>query len=73
MCQFLQNGVLIFCCGVFFWCQEKFALCASTHRFLTVTTDDKIMAVSEKAKEKEVMTVIKHTCIHMSSTIISIA
>ena len=37
--------------------QGKLALCACNHRFLTVTEDNKLMAVSEKAREKEMLTV----------------
>ena len=37
--------------------QGNAALCASTHRFLTITSDSKIMAVSEKAKEREMLIV----------------
>ena len=57
--------MLIMYMSVLLYLQGKFALCASTHRFLTVTSDSKIMAISEKAKEKEIMTVSKigHQCI----------
>ena len=37
--------------------QERFALCGCNHRFLTLTSDNRIMAVSEKATDKEIMTV----------------
>lgn len=37
--------------------QGKLALCACNHRFLTVTGEGKLMAVSEKAREKEILTV----------------
>ena len=43
-------------CAVFL-SQSKLALCASTHRFLTVTEDGKLMAVSEKARDREMITV----------------
>jgi len=40
--------------------QGKLALCACNHRFLTVTDDihSRLMATSEKAREKEILTVI---------------
>ena len=50
--------------------QGNAALCASTHRFLTITSDSRIMAVSEKAKESEMLTVshmILLLCTRMSS------
>ena len=37
--------------------QGNAALCASNHRFVTVTSDDRVMAVSEKAKEREMLIV----------------
>ena len=37
--------------------QGKVALCACNHRFVTVATNNRLMAVSEKAKEKEILTV----------------
>ncbi|XP_003383602.1 PREDICTED: protein FRG1-like [Amphimedon queenslandica] len=36
--------------------EERFALCGCNHRFLTLTSDNRIMAISEKAKDKEIMT-----------------
>ena len=37
--------------------QGKLALCACTHRFVTVTDDNKLVASSEKAREREILTV----------------
>ena len=37
--------------------QGKVALSACNHRFLTVTDDGRLVAASEKAREREVMTV----------------
>ena len=41
--------------------QGKVALSACNHRFVTVATSNRLMAISEKAKEKEILTV-SHTC-----------
>jgi hypothetical protein len=37
--------------------QGKVALSACNHRFVTVATSNRLMAISEKAKEKEILTV----------------
>ena len=37
--------------------QGKVALCACNHRFVTISTSNRLMAISEKAKEKEILTV----------------
>ena len=42
------------------WCvcvQGRLALCACTHRFLTVAEDGRLLAASEKAQEREILTV----------------
>ncbi len=41
--------------------QGRLALSACNHRFLTVTDDNKLMAVSEKAREREILTVSSHS------------
>ena len=54
--------------------QGKVALCACNHRFLSVTKDGHLIAASEKAQEREVMTVsdqfvvVTH-CFHSCSMI----
>ena len=40
-----------------FLSQSKLALCACNHRFLAVTEEGKLMAVSEKASDREMITV----------------
>ena len=37
--------------------QDQMALCGCNHRFVTVTSDKKVMATSETAKEKEMIKV----------------
>ena len=40
--------------------QGKVALSACNHRFVTVATSNRLMAISEKAKDKEILTVSQH-------------
>ena len=40
--------------------QGKVALSACNHRFVTVATSNRLMAISEKAKEKEILTVSQY-------------
>ena len=42
--------------------QGKLALCACTHRFVTVTDDNRLVASSEKAREREILKVSLAIC-----------
>ena len=42
---------------IFLLTQGKVALSACNHRFVTVASNNRLMAISEKAKEKEILTV----------------
>ena len=54
MCEGERLTILTF---IYSFVQGKVALCACNHRFVTVGTNERLMAVSEKAKEKEILTV----------------
>ena len=43
--------------NMFSWLQDQMALCGCNHRFVTVSSDKKVMATSETAKEKEMIKV----------------